>query len=498
MTSACLALPAIAIWFAVLEKSQASRDAIATGLKVEAPELQNYELKAGQILEAVTGMLASQGSGIVHMTSNAPGVDPMIANIDAPFYPSRISTGGKPVTREMFLKAEACKECHGEIYKQWSQSIMSHAWEDPIYRAILKRANIATAGAVDNFCIGCHSPIGLTTDTAYAQSTDNTATGVDCESCHTVSSITGVGNGSIVLTPFISKRPIKYGPRNDALSPFHDTTYSELHRTSEYCATCHNVTHPFNRLAVERTYDEWRDSWYHGVGIGCQDCHMSVGPGNVEKPGQSALNGKVRSHVFAHTFIGANVTLHKHFGENEKADLVKRLLEGAAKLQWIDAPDAARAGEPLGMRVKVENVNAGHKLPTGFPEGREVWIDFQVRDEAGKEIYRLGAIKEGQTEKGTKSFKAILGDKHGNVVDLNVWEADRILSDTRILPKGFAEVEYAFAVPADATGKLTIIADLNYMSFPQYVLDDLFGKDVMKSEIIRMGSLRKEVQITKS
>ena len=83
-------------------------------------------------------------------------------------------------------------------------------------------------------------------------------------------------------------------------------------------------------------------------------------------------------------------------------------------------------------------------------------------------------------------------------MDLNVWEADRILSDTRILPKGFAEVEYAFAVPADATGKLTIIADLNYMSFPQYVLDDLFGKDVMKSEIIRMGSLRKEVQITKS
>jgi len=54
------------------------------------------------------------------------------------------------------------------------------------------------------------------------------------------------------------------------------------------------------------------------------------------------------------------------------------------------------------------------------------------------------------------------------------------------------------AVPADATGKLTIIADLNYMSFPQYVLDELFGKDVMKSEIVRIGSLRKEVQITKS
>ena len=42
---------------------------------------------------------------------------------------------------------------------------MAYAWQDPIYRAILKRASKATNGALDNFCIGCHSPIGLTTET---------------------------------------------------------------------------------------------------------------------------------------------------------------------------------------------------------------------------------------------------------------------------------------------------------------------------------------------
>src|SRR5262249_4140150 len=147
-------------------------------------------------------------------------------------------------------------------------------------------------GKIDNFCVGCHSPIGLTTGTARALGTETSSSGVDCESCHTVSRISGLGNGSIVLTPVTHNRPVKYGPRNDAMSPFHDTTYSALHTNSDFCATCHNVTHPINHLAVERTYDEWRDSYYHGAGIGCQDCHMSAGPGNSETPGKSAKDGK--------------------------------------------------------------------------------------------------------------------------------------------------------------------------------------------------------------
>jgi hypothetical protein len=225
---------------------------------------------------------------------------------------------------------------------------------------------------------------------------------------------------------------------------------------------------------------------------------MSSGPGNVEKPGKAALNGKIRPRVFAHTFTGANVTLHKYFNEEEKAEKVRAMLESAAKVQIVDAPEVARAGEPLTIRVRVENVGAGHKLPTGFPEGREVWVDFQVTDEAGREVYRLGAIRDGQTEQGTRSFKAVLGDAHGDVVDLNVWEADRILSDTRILPKGFVEVEYVFNVPADAKGKLAIVADLKYMSFPQKMLDELFGKDKLKSEIVLMVSTRKEVKLARS
>jgi len=160
-------------------------------------------------------------------------VDPLVAAKGDPFFPSRARTEHGSVTPDMFTSAESCKECHAEIYAQWSGSMMAHAWEDPIYRELLRRASAATEGAVDKFCIGCHSPIGLTTGTVDAQkneAADTGCTGVSCDACHTISSITGTGNGSFVLEPVTLDRPVKYGPRDDAFSPFHDTTHSDLQR----------------------------------------------------------------------------------------------------------------------------------------------------------------------------------------------------------------------------------------------------------------------------
>src|SRR5262249_29181088 len=115
--------------------------------------------------------------GILTPANNRPEVDPMVAHDGAPFFPSRANTGGQHLTPDMFTKPEACKECHAEIYQQWSASIMGHSWRDPIYRALLKLSSQATHGAVDRFCIGCHSPIGLVTGTADAVKGD---IGVEC------------------------------------------------------------------------------------------------------------------------------------------------------------------------------------------------------------------------------------------------------------------------------------------------------------------------------
>ena len=124
-----------------------------------------------------------------------------------------------------------------------------------------------------------------------------------------------------------------------------------------------------------------------------------------------------------------------------------------------------------------------------------MWVDFTVLDAAGREVYRLGAIRDGHTEPGTKSFKAVLGNPRGEVVDINVWEADRVLSDTRILPMGHADVTYRFRVDETVRGPLTVRADLLYWAFPQYIVDELLGEEAPTVDVVRMARVRQDIDV---
>lgn len=415
-----------------------------------------------------------------------------------PFYPSRATTNGQQLKPEMFEHPDICKGCHSEIYQQWERSVMAKSWEDPIYRALFKRASKATNAQVDNFCIACHSPIGMTSMNATAATLDeanDNLPGVNCEVCHNITGITGNDNGAYILSPNREKH-VKLGPNPDASSPYHKTEYSDLHTRSEFCSVCHNVSHPFNSTPIERTYDEWQESAYNEQGVQCQDCHMTPGPGQSNNPGKSAIMGKERKHIYSHEFTGANSTLHQYFEDPDSAELAREMLRSAATIEFVELPKTLTAGQLATIKIKVANVGAGHKLPTGFPEGREVWIDFNVKDAAQEQIYRSGAVVDGQTEAGTRSFKVTLGDINGNVVDLNVWEVDRILSDTRILPNGYSIVDYTFIVPEDVSGEITLDATLNYWPFSQHLVDELLGKDQLEVDIVNMTSVRASLNVS--
>jgi hypothetical protein len=426
----------------------------------------------------------------------------MHVNGGMPFFPHRANTTGNLVLNvKDFDNAQVCGACHTEIYKQWRSSMMSQAWDEPIYRALLKRASAATEGRVDNFCTGCHTPIGLTTgqinsDVNRSSIEDSTKNhpmpGVDCETCHNISSRTGLDNGAYVLSPRAHGKPTKFGPRKDAVSPYHDTVYSALHTRSDFCATCHNVTHPFSSVAVERTYDEWQESTYSLNDVTCQSCHM---PGFK---GKAAIMGPDREEVASHWFSGANAMMLKHLGQEEGAQRARDMLARAGDITFEQLPAAIIPGQYTSIAVKVSNVGAGHKLPTGFPEGREMWIDFRVLDAGGRELYRLGSIKDGKTEANTRNFKVHIGDKDGNPLDVEVWNATQILSDNRILPKGYEIGEFSFLVPVDATGPLTLIAELNYWPFSQKLADYLLGKDQMQVEITRMAKVTQSVPLATS
>jgi hypothetical protein len=440
-----------------------------------------------------TGVYAEQMFGVVPNPDNTMHIDPGIAvpGPGNPFFPSRASTDGRALTAEFFELPELCGGCHVDIYKQWKGSMHSNSWMDPIYRAALNLMSKTSHGRTDNFCMGCHTPIGVVTRAASPGGkgmSEVANRGVQCDFCHNVSRTSGIGNGSYVLTPKLHGRSLKFGPFKDAISPYHDTAYSKLHTQSEFCGDCHDVTHPFNRLPVERTYGEWRDSTYAGEGVQCQDCHMK------SAPGRATPTSVEREHIYTHYFVGGNALVTKLLGSDPHADRAETMLKSAASVKII-SPSALNPGAPNLVRVRVTNVGAGHKLPTGFPEGREMWLDFKVVDARNVQIYRLGAIKSGRTEKGTKSFKVVLGDRNGNVVDVNILEADRILYDTRIEPRGYGEVTYMFDVPKGAVGPLRLVADLNYWSFSQALLDELLGKNALRTHLTRMATAVTSVQL---
>ncbi|MGR5062025.1 multiheme c-type cytochrome [Photobacterium sp. DNB22_13_2] len=418
-------------------------------------------------------------------------------NNEYPFYPSRVQTAGRELTPDMFEDPTVCKACHEEIYKQWENSVMAKSWDDPIYKALFKRASAATNGEIDNFCIACHSPIGMTSMNASAKmlETNEHLPGVNCEVCHNISGITGHDNGAYVLTPN-REAHVKLGPRTDAESPYHNTAYLDVQTRSEFCSTCHNVTHPTNGTAIERTYDEWQESIYNEQDIHCQDCHMTPGPGINENPGKSAIMGKERKHIYSHEFTGGNSTLHNYFKSPERAEAARAMLRSAAIMELVDIPETIQAGDTVTIKVKVSNVGAGHKLPTGFPEGREVWVDFQVSSDNYPSLYRSGAIIDGHTEPNTRNFKVWLGNAKGEVVDLNVWEVDRVLADTRIPPKGYSIVDYTFVVPADSGAMLNLDITLNYWPFSQQLVDELLGEDVLEVDVVEMTSLETSLKIT--
>lgn len=123
-------------------------------------------------------------------------------------------------------------------------------------------------------------------------------------------------------------------------------------------------------------------------------------------------------------------------------------------------------------------------------------MDFSVKDATGREIYRLGQVKDGKTELGTKNFMVKLGDKDGKKVEVEVWRITHIMSDNRILPKGHAMVDYRFAIPDDAVAPFAVTANLHYWPFSQAFADNLLGPGEIKVLVETITELAATLPVT--
>ncbi len=434
-----------------------------------------------------------------------------------PFFPSLLNTRtGGTVSSTEFEDPGRCKICHQEIYNQWKGSMHSNAWKDPVFQALWKIGDDETAGAIRNHCSGCHSPIGtageeVNFDPARKMfgASEIAEKGVQCDFCHTVIESTWRDtptaepqNGSLIMNPGNVKR----GPYKDSDSPGHDTAYSGLHTSAEFCGSCHHVFHPVTNFPIERTYDEWKRSVYARAGIVCQDCHMMPVEKAVEAartlvkpvhPGKASPLGPDRDNVYTHEFVGANFMLPGLLGSRKHARIAEERLKSAAQIK-IHLPEKAVRGQLVSFKVEVINIGAGHNLPTSLTEVRQMWLDVSVMDPKGEILMHSGALDDhGAIDPDANIFRTVAVDKDGKET-YKPWAVSHFSQVRVIPPKGSDKSTFSFLLPGKTgKGELTIDAVLRYRSFSQHLADQLLGAGRIEVPVVDMKTAQARLIVSK-
>lgn len=399
-----------------------------------------------------------------------------------------------------------CKSCHSEIFKQWSNSNHKHiAGSNPYYMVLETLSGEDMGAEFRTWCMGCHNPSALTNgkiksahemdgNFVRADTFESDAKlfekdfeqkgnfrleeGVSCVACHAIKKADAKGNASFSLA---LKGREKYAFEDSSVSALsffgekfinanpqiHKQSYSsKLYKQSSYCASCHNESHPLNGIKIVSTYDEWKNSPFGDKRDKrryktCIDCHMT----NLSESGFSPLQGRstdggmIKKDIKVHHFAGAN-----HFLASLKSKEAGKqsvfMLKRAAKLSsWI------QDGK---LFVRVTNSGAGHHLPTGAADFRELWLKIKVKDAGGKVVFTSGELdKNGEITAGSRIFQKVFGDENSKPVGLYFWRYKKLLSDTRI-PSGKSRIE-VFELPKDSREPFSSEVSLMFRIYPQWV-----------------------------
>lgn len=318
------------------------------------------------------------------------------------------------------------------------------------------------------------------------------------------------GNAHMVIDPIDVRRgPYDFNEINMHPEPPHLWAHSPFHRSGDMCGTCHDVSNPVltrvgdatpaptdtyvlnaldtphtvplsaqretEKFPEQRTYSEWKASAFANTPGGifipddvnpminrfggnrimvseCQHCHMPRRTGE----GCAIFEPPVRDDLPDHGFVGANVfaldlLLHLYgpsgSGEFdlETVALLQRQKAETRELvsKATDASLTQTAGE---LAVRLTN-QCGHKLLTGMPEGRRIWINVKffdgpnLIDERGEYNQATAELNESDT----KVYEQLLGideymsQQTGKPVgpSFNLVLVNKVFKDNRIPPRGF-------------------------------------------------------------
>jgi Flp pilus assembly protein TadD len=295
----------------------------------------------------------------------------------------------------------------------------------------------------------------------------------------------------------------------------------DFYKTAEFCAVCHKAAVPrqlndYKWLRAFSVYDEWQQSswsrenplpFYRKDTVStCQTCHMKP----VDAPNDyGATNGKIASH----RWLGANTAIPKYYGfDPQLVQTIQFLEDDTLGIDLFAALDndnqreiaplgrAAldlRPGENVTLAVVIQNKKIGHSLVPEQRDFYESWVEFEVKDSAGRSLTHSGYLEpNGDLESGAHSYTNRLISKEGKWLDLHqVWETHTKPFDNTILPGSSDLVRYQFTIPKDAKLPLNVTTKVNYRRFRQAFQNFVLGTP-QAYPIVVMGS--KTVQLQQS
>lgn len=403
---------------------------------------------AGPSRDAASG----DGSGTDAMGSDATSIDAAGKDVH-PDVPGIFLPGTQPNELTQPIRGSGvCNDCHGqyapeyEANSTWAGTMMANAARDPLFHAALTVARQDEPVSGD-LCIRCHAPrawlFGRSEPALISHLEEDDFESVQCDFCHRLNTgPTGtpyIGNGQYFVANDFTRR----GPLRDPKAP-HDSEYSAYHEESRLCGLCHDVSNPLrNGFAIERTYTEWLTSAYATEGQSCQSCHMPATRGFA----CGAPDMPTRD-VHSHEFAGGNYWMPRVLGKEHPelgiGDLYEKTAKNAeAKLKGasevtLQLPPRVMAGDKVAFRVRVEN-KTGHKLPTGYPEGRRMWLEVEVKGENGASLLHSGAYDLATaTRLDDPQLRTYEVRMAANGVEgFHFILQDEVLQDNRIPPRGF-------------------------------------------------------------
>jgi len=479
--------------------------------------LKGHALVSPGLLWAAGICLSVGGAGVVSVIgpSGSPGlpVPPIPTTINDFFQPGTQPFG----LTVPIQSVDDCAACHGdyhsdhEPYRPWAASMMGQSMRDPLFLAALTVANQDAAFAGD-LCLRCHTPGGwlagraLPTDGSALIAIDHE--GVSCNFCHRMvdpdytagidpiedvailANLTDVPttphSGQFVVDPLDRRR----GPYDLDEFPYHQWLEAPFQSSSRMCQTCHDVSNPvmekqldgtympgafdtpaasdnpYDQFPIERTYSEWLQSDFADapVDVGgrfggnltavssCQDCHMPP------DTGLGCFFGEERPELSTHHLRGGNTWMLqaiRNLYPDSETHLTASSVAGAIQ-RSVDllqaASDMTLTQTGTDLVVRITNYS-GHKLPTGYPEGRRMWINVRFFDVADAIIAERGAydtLSAELTTNDTKVYEAKLGISAAlaPIIGRPAGESfhfvlnNEYLKDNRIPPMGFNNTDF--------------------------------------------------------